>query len=88
MTWSFGSPDGRATSELVAVAGELRCRWRRVGDRDVFKSPRSRSDVLPSLDRLATDLDTKRDETDATERNRAAQLRRLNGADLHQWNQV
>ncbi|WP_292976271.1 hypothetical protein [Mycobacterium sp.] len=39
MTWSFASPDGRATFELVTVAGELRCRWRRVGDHDVFKSP-------------------------------------------------
>ncbi|MFD4422572.1 hypothetical protein ACFWN7_13870 [Agromyces sp. NPDC058484] len=32
MTWSFASPDGRATFELVTVAGELRVRWRRVGD--------------------------------------------------------
>jgi len=39
MTWSFASPDGRATFELVTVDGELRCRWRRVGDHDVFKSP-------------------------------------------------
>ena len=39
MTWSFASPDGRATFELVAVAGELRCRWRRVGDHDVFNRP-------------------------------------------------
>lgn len=39
MTWSFASPDGRATFELVTVAGELRCRWRRVSDHDVFKSP-------------------------------------------------
>ena len=39
MTWSFASPDGRATFELVTVAGELRCRWRRVGDHDVFKRP-------------------------------------------------
>ena len=37
MTWSFPSPDGRATFELVAV--ELRCRWRRVGDHDMFKDP-------------------------------------------------
>ncbi|HEY3717095.1 MAG TPA: hypothetical protein VGL39_21430 [Jatrophihabitantaceae bacterium] len=39
MTWSFASPDGRATFELITVAGELRCRWRRVGDHDVFRSP-------------------------------------------------
>lgn len=39
MTWSFASPDGRATFELITVAGELRVRWRRVGDHDVFKSP-------------------------------------------------
>ncbi len=39
MTWSFASPDGRATFELVTVAGELCCRWRRVGDHEVFKQP-------------------------------------------------
>lgn len=39
MTWSFSSPDGRATFELVTVEGELRCRWRRVGDHDVFREP-------------------------------------------------
>lgn len=39
MTWSFASPDGRATFELVTVGGELRVRWRRVGDHDVFKKP-------------------------------------------------
>lgn len=39
MTWSFSSPDGRATFELVTISGELRCRWRRVGDHDVFRSP-------------------------------------------------
>jgi hypothetical protein len=39
MTWSFASPDGRATFELVTRNGELRCRWRRVGDHDVFKDP-------------------------------------------------
>lgn len=36
MTWSFASPDGRATFELVSVSGELRCRWRRIGDHSVF----------------------------------------------------
>lgn len=39
MTWSFASPDGRATFEFVTIDGELRCRWRRVGDHAVFKSP-------------------------------------------------
>jgi hypothetical protein len=39
MTWSFASPDGRATFELVTVDGELRVRWRRVGDHDVCKNP-------------------------------------------------
>ncbi len=39
MTWSFASPDGRATFELITVDGELRCRWRRIGDHAVFKEP-------------------------------------------------
>jgi len=39
MTWSFASPDGRATFELITVDAELRCRWRRVGDHDVFRNP-------------------------------------------------
>jgi len=39
MTWSFASPDGRATFELVTVDGELLVRWRRVGNHDVFKKP-------------------------------------------------
>ncbi len=39
MTWSFASPDGRATFELVSIGGELRCRWRRVGDHAVFQNP-------------------------------------------------
>ena len=37
MTWSFTSPDGRATFDLVTIDGELRCRWRRAGGHDVFK---------------------------------------------------
>lgn len=39
MTWSFASPDGRATFELVTVDGEIRCRWRPLGDHDVFQRP-------------------------------------------------
>jgi hypothetical protein len=39
MTWSFASPDGRATFEFVRRDGELMCRWRRVGDHSVFQAP-------------------------------------------------
>lgn len=39
MTWSFSGPDGRATFEFFTVDGELRLRWRRVGDHAVFKNP-------------------------------------------------
>ena len=39
MTWSFASPASRATFELISVDGDLRCRWRRVGDHSVFKDP-------------------------------------------------
>lgn len=39
MTWSFASPDGRATFEPVRVEGETRCRWRRIGDHGVVRSP-------------------------------------------------
>ena len=39
MTWSFASPDGRTTFELITVDDDLRCRWRRVGDHVVFKRP-------------------------------------------------
>lgn len=39
MTSSFAGPDGRATFELVTVDGELRCRWRRIGDHSVFEAP-------------------------------------------------
>ena len=39
MTWSFASPDGRATFEFIIVEDELRVRWRRVGDHEVFKNP-------------------------------------------------
>ncbi len=47
MTWSFASPDGRATFELVTVDEEARCRWRRVGDHDVFKAPRQSVTASP-----------------------------------------
>ncbi len=39
MTWSFASPDVRATFELVTAGGELGCRWRRIGDHSLFHSP-------------------------------------------------
>lgn len=39
MTWSFASPDGRATFEIVTVEGEPRIRWRRVGGHAVFENP-------------------------------------------------
>ena len=41
MTWSFASPDGRGTFELVTIDGELRVRWRwrRIGDHGVFREP-------------------------------------------------
>lgn len=39
MTWSFASPDGRATFEMITVDGELRCRWRRIGDHSIFTHP-------------------------------------------------
>jgi hypothetical protein len=39
MTWSFASPDGRATFEFIRRGDELICRWRRIGDHSVFKDP-------------------------------------------------
>ena len=39
MTWSFTSPDGRATFEFVTVGSELVCGWRRVGGHGVFADP-------------------------------------------------
>ncbi|MHB1166199.1 MAG: hypothetical protein ACYC3K_13375 [Candidatus Nanopelagicales bacterium] len=39
MTWSFSGPDGRATFEFARVEGDLRVRWRRIGDHGVFGEP-------------------------------------------------
>lgn len=39
MTWSFASPDGRATFEFVRVDDELRVRWRRIGDHSIYRTP-------------------------------------------------
>lgn len=39
MTWSFASPDGRATFEFVRYGEELVCRWRRIGDHGIVSNP-------------------------------------------------
>ncbi len=39
MTWSFSSPDGRATFQFVQDRGEWVCRWRRIGDHRVYDAP-------------------------------------------------
>lgn len=39
ITWSFSSPDGRATFELIEIDGEPAIRWRRIGDHRVFREP-------------------------------------------------
>ncbi len=39
MTWSFASPDGRATFSLQPRGGEFVCVWRRIGDHGVFTNP-------------------------------------------------
>ena len=39
MTWSFASPDGRATVHLAREDGNRVCVWRRIGDHGVFRIP-------------------------------------------------
>ena len=39
MTWSFASPDGRATFQFERHDGERFCLWRRIGDHGVYTSP-------------------------------------------------
>jgi hypothetical protein len=39
ITWSFASPDGRATFEFVNREGEVRVLWRRIGDHGVYRRP-------------------------------------------------
>ena len=39
MTWSFASPDGRATFQFVWENGDWVCRWRRIGGHGVYGSP-------------------------------------------------
>ncbi|PWJ45552.1 hypothetical protein SAMN06264364_1553 [Quadrisphaera granulorum] len=39
MTWSFASPDGRATFSFQQIDGELQVLWRRIGTHTIYKSP-------------------------------------------------
>lgn len=39
MTWSFNSPDGRATFELRRDDHGMYCLWRRVGDHGIYTKP-------------------------------------------------
>jgi hypothetical protein len=39
MTWSFASPDGRATFEWVTDEQGLKVRWRRIGDHSIYREP-------------------------------------------------
>jgi hypothetical protein len=39
MTWSFTSPDGRATFEFVSDDQGLLLRWRRIGDHSIYTNP-------------------------------------------------
>lgn len=39
MTWSFVSPDGRATFEFITGPGGVRVRWRRIGDHSIYRQP-------------------------------------------------
>ena len=39
MTWTYASPDGRATFEFVDDADGGRVRWRRIGSHRVFQDP-------------------------------------------------
>lgn len=39
MTWSFASPDGRATFQFQRVDDVWVCTWRRIGDHGVFRDP-------------------------------------------------
>jgi len=39
LTWSFSSPDGRATFEFVNREGEVRVLWRRIGDHSIYRRP-------------------------------------------------
>lgn len=39
MTWSFASPDGRATFAFVQREGDVRVLWRRIADHGVYQRP-------------------------------------------------
>jgi hypothetical protein len=39
MTWSFASPDGRATFSLRSPEDDFICVWRRIGDHHVLANP-------------------------------------------------
>jgi len=39
MTWSFASPDGRATFQFLRLDGEWFCVWRRIGNHSVYTDP-------------------------------------------------
>lgn len=39
MTWSFASPDGRATFEFINTSDGVRVRWRRIGDHGIYLEP-------------------------------------------------
>lgn len=39
MTWSFASPDGRATFEFVTDDRGMLLRWRRIGDHSIYRNP-------------------------------------------------
>lgn len=39
ITWSFASPDGRATFEFVKRGDETRLRWRRIGNHRIYRTP-------------------------------------------------
>jgi hypothetical protein len=39
LTWSFASPDGRATFEFVHDEAGLLVRWRRIGTHSIFTAP-------------------------------------------------
>lgn len=39
LTWSFSSPDGRATFEFVSDQKGLLLRWRWIGDHSIYRKP-------------------------------------------------
>ena len=39
MTWSFASPDGRATFQFLRDGDDWVCVWRRIGDHGGFDTP-------------------------------------------------